>query len=66
MTGDRCPGVLTDDAKGMYAYDIIWDDTNPDQLETLPDTQPHRNVDLLVLAADNQGASLPLARLGQM
>ncbi|KAF8555770.1 NAD(P)-binding protein [Imleria badia] len=47
--------VLTDDAKGMYAYDTIWDDMNPDQLETLPDTQPHRNVDLLVLAADKQG-----------
>jgi nucleoside-diphosphate-sugar epimerase len=46
---------LTDNAKGMYANDTIWDDTNPDQLETLPDTQSHRNVDLLVLAADKQG-----------
>ncbi|KAI9461371.1 hypothetical protein HD554DRAFT_2041450 [Boletus coccyginus] len=48
-------GVLIDNAKGMYAYDTIWDDANPDQLETLPDTQPHRNVDLLVVAADKQG-----------
>ncbi|KAH0835027.1 hypothetical protein J3R83DRAFT_10764 [Lanmaoa asiatica] len=47
--------VLIDNAKGMYAYDTIWDDTNPDQLETLPDTQLHRNVDLLVLAADKEG-----------
>ncbi|KAI9461365.1 hypothetical protein HD554DRAFT_2223603 [Boletus coccyginus] len=47
--------VLIDNAKGMYAYDTIWDDANPDQLETLPDTQPHRNVDLLVVAADKQG-----------
>ena len=54
------PGVLTDSAKGMYAYDTIWDDMNTDQLETLPDTKPHRNVDLLVLAADKQGASVPL------
>ncbi|KAG6379927.1 hypothetical protein JVT61DRAFT_10494 [Boletus reticuloceps] len=48
-------GVLIDNAKGMYAYDTIWDDMNPDQLETLPDTQFHRNVDLLVVAADKQG-----------
>ena len=54
------PGVLMDFAKGMYAYDTIWDDTNPDQLETLPDTKLHRNVDLLVLAADKQGASVHL------
>ncbi|KAF8137162.1 hypothetical protein EV363DRAFT_652065 [Boletus edulis] len=50
-------GVLIDKAKGMYAYDTIWDDADPDQLETLPDTQLHRNVDLLVVAADKQGAS---------
>ncbi|KAF8438924.1 hypothetical protein L210DRAFT_3646462 [Boletus edulis BED1] len=48
-------GVLIDKAKGMYAYDTIWDDADPDQLETLPDTQLHRNVDLLVVAADKQG-----------
>ncbi|KAG8216629.1 hypothetical protein J3R82DRAFT_6824 [Butyriboletus roseoflavus] len=48
-------GVLTDNAMGMYAYDTIWDDTNLDQLDTLPDTQQHRNVDLLVLAADKEG-----------
>ncbi|KAF9240417.1 hypothetical protein BU15DRAFT_45759 [Melanogaster broomeanus] len=48
-------GVLVDNAEGMYAYDTIWDDMNPDQLETLPDTQLHRNVDLMVIAADNEG-----------
>lgn len=48
-------GVLIDNARGMHAYDTIWDDMNPDQLETLPDTQLHRNVDLLVLAADKEG-----------
>ena len=59
------PGVLMDFAKGMYAYDTIWDDTNPDQLETLPDTKLHHNVDLLVLAADKQGASVHLGALVQ-
>ena len=54
------PGVLMDFAKGMYAYDAIWDDMNLDQLGTLPDTKPHHNVDLLVLAADKQGVSVPL------
>ncbi|KIJ63841.1 hypothetical protein HYDPIDRAFT_133743 [Hydnomerulius pinastri MD-312] len=49
------PGVLTDNARGNYAYDTIYDDLNPDQLETLPDTQIHRNVDLMVLAADKEG-----------
>ncbi|KIJ63848.1 hypothetical protein HYDPIDRAFT_133756 [Hydnomerulius pinastri MD-312] len=49
------PGVLTDKAGGNYAYDTIYDDLNPDQLETLPDTQLHRNVDLMVIAADKEG-----------
>ncbi|KIJ63842.1 hypothetical protein HYDPIDRAFT_29192 [Hydnomerulius pinastri MD-312] len=48
-------GVLIDNAGGNYAYDTIYDDLNPDQLETLPDTQLHRNVDLMVLAADKEG-----------
>jgi hypothetical protein len=39
----------------MHESDTIWDDMNPDQLETLPDTQIHRNVDLMVLAADKEG-----------
>ncbi|EGN98782.1 hypothetical protein SERLA73DRAFT_181420 [Serpula lacrymans var. lacrymans S7.3] len=48
-------GVLTDKAAGKYAYDTIYDDTDVEQLETLPDTQLHRNVDLLVIEADKQG-----------
>ncbi|KAH7928228.1 NAD(P)-binding protein [Leucogyrophana mollusca] len=48
-------GVLVDDAGGMFATDTIYDDINVEQLETLPDTQPHRNVDLLVIEADKQG-----------
>ncbi|KAI6104126.1 hypothetical protein F5141DRAFT_1216679 [Pisolithus sp. B1] len=45
-------GVLIDDAKGLHSTDIIYDDMNPDQIHSLPPTQPHRNVDLAVLKAD--------------
>jgi len=48
-------GVLTDNAAGMYAYDTIYNDADPDQIETLPPTQLHRNVDLELLNADKQG-----------
>ncbi|EGN98930.1 hypothetical protein SERLA73DRAFT_181658 [Serpula lacrymans var. lacrymans S7.3] len=48
-------GVLMDKAAGKYAYDTIYDDTDVEQLETLPDTQIHRNVDLLIIEADKQG-----------
>ncbi len=48
-------GELTDDAKGLYATDIIYDDTNVDQLESLPVTQLHRNVDLAIVKADKEG-----------
>ncbi|KAG6331881.1 hypothetical protein ID866_7207 [Astraeus odoratus] len=46
-------GILIDDAKGLYATDVIYDDLNPDQIETIPPTQPHRGVDLVVLRADD-------------
>ncbi|KAL0566872.1 hypothetical protein V5O48_015124 [Marasmius crinis-equi] len=39
-------GSLIDNAAGMYASDIIYDDSDPDQIETLPATQAHRHVDL--------------------
>lgn len=45
-------GVLIDDAKGLHSTDIIYDDMNPDQIDSLPPTQPHRNVDLTILKAD--------------
>ncbi|KAA1475299.1 NAD(P)-binding protein [Dentipellis sp. KUC8613] len=48
-------GVLADDARGDRSSDIIYYDTNPDQIETLPDTQNHRSVDMAVVAADKAG-----------
>ncbi|KDQ57352.1 hypothetical protein JAAARDRAFT_35980 [Jaapia argillacea MUCL 33604] len=47
--------VLCDNAAGMYASDTIYSDTNVSQLESLPPTQLHRQVDLAVIAADLQG-----------
>ncbi|KAG7089743.1 hypothetical protein E1B28_011397 [Marasmius oreades] len=48
-------GVLRDDANGMYATKIIYNDEDVAQLETLPPSQPHRNVDLAIIAADKEG-----------
>lgn len=48
-------GVLTDDAAGLEASDIVWDDANPDQIEKLPATAPHRDVDLEIIHADEEG-----------
>ncbi|KAI0058646.1 NAD-P-binding protein [Artomyces pyxidatus] len=48
-------GVLTDKAAGDHDTDVIYDDANVDQIESLPTTQAHRNVDLQVVAADKEG-----------
>jgi nucleoside-diphosphate-sugar epimerase len=48
-------GVLTDDAKGMFAYDTIYDDSDADQMETLWPPQIHRDVDLANVNADKEG-----------
>jgi hypothetical protein len=47
--------VLSDNADGNYVSDTIYDDANPDQIETLPDTQSHRHVDLELIKADKEG-----------
>lgn len=51
----NCPGVLADDATGDHATETIYDDADPDQIETLPEAQIHRNVDLELLRADKEG-----------
>ncbi|KAI9439805.1 hypothetical protein H4582DRAFT_1549586 [Lactarius indigo] len=48
-------GVLMDNAAGLRDTDIIYDDTDPEQIESLPDTAIHRLVDLEVVAADKEG-----------
>ncbi|KAG6915857.1 hypothetical protein DXG01_009564 [Tephrocybe rancida] len=51
----QSPGVLVDNAAGAFAGGIIYDDANPDQIETLASSQPHRIVDLEILKGDAAG-----------
>ncbi len=39
----------------MYATDTIYDDSNAEQIESLPPDAFHRNVDLAVVQADKEG-----------
>jgi len=48
-------GVLIDNAKGMFAYDTIYNDNDIEQIESLAPTQIHRNVDLEIVKADGEG-----------
>ncbi|KAF7316900.1 Rab guanyl-nucleotide exchange factor [Mycena chlorophos] len=48
-------GVLSDDADGMFASETIYSDLDIELLESLPPTQPHRDVDLAIVAADSEG-----------
>jgi len=48
-------GVLIDNAGGDYSTETIYNDADPDQIETLAPTQVHRNVDLEIVKADEEG-----------
>ncbi|KAL7278983.1 hypothetical protein ACG7TL_006815 [Trametes sanguinea] len=48
-------GELTDDARGMYATETIYSDLNVEQIKSIPPTALHRNVDLTIMEADEQG-----------
>ncbi|KAG6888925.1 hypothetical protein C0995_004938 [Termitomyces sp. Mi166 len=48
-------GVLIDNANGQYAGKDVYSDLDLEKLESLPDSQPHRNVDLTLVDADNRG-----------
>jgi hypothetical protein len=47
--------VLSDDAQGMYASNMIYSDTDTKMLESLPATAPHRQVDIAIVNASDQG-----------
>ncbi len=47
--------MLTDDARGEYATETIYDDLNVEQYKAIPDTAFHRDVDTLVINADVEG-----------
>ena len=51
-------GVLIDTALGAYTSDVVYDDENVQQLDNIPTTALHRNVDLKVLNADEEGTLL--------
>ncbi|GJE97531.1 NAD(P)-binding protein [Phanerochaete sordida] len=51
-TGQLIDGQET---KGMAATDLIYDDTNFDQMASIKPTAFHRDVDLLTFAADAEG-----------
>ncbi|KAF9790675.1 hypothetical protein BJ322DRAFT_1037830 [Thelephora terrestris] len=48
-------GVLTDNAGGDYEGTEIHSDLDIPKIESLPDTQPHRSVDLAIVAAAQEG-----------
>ncbi|KAH8990309.1 hypothetical protein EDB92DRAFT_1865722 [Lactarius akahatsu] len=48
-------GVLTDNAAGLHDTDVVYADTDPEQIESLSDTAAHRLVDREVVAADKEG-----------
>ncbi|KAI9509792.1 hypothetical protein F5148DRAFT_1184421 [Russula earlei] len=48
-------GVLVDNAAGLHDTDVVYVDINPETIESLPETAPHRSVDLAVVSADREG-----------
>ncbi|TFK44062.1 NAD-binding protein [Crucibulum laeve] len=48
-------GLLTDDAAGMYATDVVYNDADADQIETLPPTALHGDIDTELLKGDKEG-----------
>jgi hypothetical protein len=49
--------IIIDDTKGNSTTETVWDDTDVAKLDTIANTQLHRNVDVLILAADKEGKS---------
>ncbi|EIW57397.1 NAD-P-binding protein [Trametes versicolor FP-101664 SS1] len=49
--------VLSDNAAGMHSTDVVYCDADPEQLDAIAPTQPHRNVDLTVIAGDKEGTA---------
>ncbi|KAJ7588281.1 hypothetical protein C8J56DRAFT_890086 [Mycena floridula] len=51
MSGTGCTG---DGAEGMFSSDVIYNDMDIAQIESLKPTQSHRDVDLAIVEADTQ------------
>jgi len=48
-------GLLVDECDGTFEGKTVYSDLNVEQLESLPDTAFHREVELAVIAADKEG-----------
>jgi len=48
-------GVLCDDAKGMFATDTVYSDSDVEAIDSLPPTALHRMVDMEIVKADTDG-----------
>ncbi|KAK7465494.1 hypothetical protein VKT23_005469 [Stygiomarasmius scandens] len=48
-------GLLADDAKGRVLTDIVYDDTDIEQMASIPPDAPHRALDLAIVDADEEG-----------
>ena len=46
--------VLDDGAKGAFKSDKIYYDNKPEDIDAVPDTAPHRDVDLTIVRAIKQ------------
>jgi hypothetical protein len=44
------------DAGGKFSYEHVFNDTNVEQIESLPSTAWHQCVDLEIIKADSQGS----------
>ena len=48
------------EAKGMYPRELVYDDADPAQIETLPLEAQHRPVDVRIVQADKEGTPPPV------
>jgi hypothetical protein len=50
-------GVFMDDAAGLRDSDVVYTDTNSEQIESIPENAVHRPVDSAIAGADKEGLS---------
>jgi hypothetical protein len=57
MWGLKRIGVLMDNTIGLQVSDVIYVNTNTEQIESLPATAVHRSADMEIVGADKDGQS---------
>lgn len=53
--------LLGDESEGNYNSDTVFDDENPAQIDALPDSAPHRKIDLAIVNARKELLNSKLA-----